>query len=73
MDAAQESAQRSAAMAVALMAAEGDAIRAATDTDTVAAASTQQEGAIEALNTAAQDLSETGHRLGVAVAAVRAK
>ena len=33
--------------------------------------STEQEGAIQALNASAQQLSETGHRLGEAVAKVR--
>jgi methyl-accepting chemotaxis protein len=72
MDAARESADRSAAMALSLVAAQGDAARAAAETDTVASASTQQESAIEALNDAAQRLSETGHHLGNAVAVVRA-
>jgi methyl-accepting chemotaxis protein len=72
MDAARESADRSAAMALSLVAAQGDAARAAAETDTVASASTQQESAIDALNNAAQRLSETGHHLGNAVAVVRA-
>ncbi|HEX6964845.1 MAG TPA: methyl-accepting chemotaxis protein [Gemmatimonadaceae bacterium] len=71
MDAARESAHRSAALAVALSSAQDDAMRAAIDTETVASASTEQEGAIQALNASAQQLSETGHRLGEAVAKVR--
>jgi methyl-accepting chemotaxis protein len=72
VDAARETAQRSDVMAHALAEAKVDATRAAEDTGSVAGASTQQEGAIDALNQAATQLSETAHTLAAAVAAVRA-
>jgi methyl-accepting chemotaxis protein len=70
--AAQESAQRSGALAQSLHNAQQDAIHAATETDVVAGASTQQEGALEALTESATQLSLTAHQLAAAVAAVRA-
>lgn len=70
--AARESAERSGAMERALAGALRDAEHAATETDVVAGASTQQEGAIEALNDAATQLSLTAHELAEAVAAIRA-
>ncbi|HEX5438849.1 MAG TPA: methyl-accepting chemotaxis protein [Gemmatimonadaceae bacterium] len=73
MDAAQQSAERSAAMAQALGAAQEDAGRASVETGTVASASTQQESAIESLNEAALQLNGLGRRLAGAVAAVRAE
>jgi hypothetical protein len=72
VDAARQSAERSSTMAVALSEAQEDAARAATETDVVAGASTQQESAIEALNESATQLSLTAHELAAAVAAVRA-
>lgn len=72
VDAARENAQRSDIMALALTAAQQDAGYAATETDVVAGASTQQESAIESLNDAATRLSITAHELAAAVAAVRA-
>jgi methyl-accepting chemotaxis protein len=72
VDAARESAQRSDAMARALAGAQKDAVHAATETDVVAGASSQQESAIEALNESAVQLSLTAHELAAAVAAVRA-
>ncbi|HEY7894111.1 MAG TPA: methyl-accepting chemotaxis protein [Gemmatimonadaceae bacterium] len=71
VDAARENAQRSDIMALALAGAQQDARNAATETDVVAGASTQQESAIEALNDAATRLSMTAHELSGAVAAVR--
>lgn len=71
VDAARENAQRSDIMALALAGAQQDAGHAATETDVVAGASTQQESAIESLNDAATRLSITAHELAGAVAAVR--
>jgi methyl-accepting chemotaxis protein/putative methionine-R-sulfoxide reductase with GAF domain len=71
VDAARENAQRSDIMALALAGALQDASHAATETDVVAGASSQQESAIEALNDAATRLSMTAHELSGAVAAVR--
>jgi len=71
VDAARENAQRSDIMALALAGAQQDASHAATETDVVAGASTQQESAIEALNDAATQLSITAHELAAAVVAVR--
>ena len=70
--AARESAQRSEEMSKVLSDAKEDANRAAAETDSVAGASTQQEGAIGGLNDAATRLTETAHELAAAVAAVRA-
>ncbi len=72
VDAARESADRSGVMARALAEAKEEATRAASETGVVAGASTQQEGAIDSLNGAATELSETAHTLAQAVAAVRA-
>ena len=72
-DVARENAEHSGVMAIALAGARHDAEHAASETDVVAGASTQQEGAIEALNDAATELSHTAHQLSAAVAAVRSK
>ena len=72
VDAARQSADRSGVMARALADAKDEATQAASDTGAVAGASTQQEGAIDSLNGAATELSETAHALASAVAAVRA-
>jgi len=72
VDAAQESAGRSGVMARALAEAKEEATRAASETGAVAGASTQQEGAIDSLNSAATELSETAQTLAAAVAGVRA-
>jgi methyl-accepting chemotaxis protein len=72
VDAARQSADRSGVMARALAEAKEEATQAASDTGAVAGASTQQEGAIDSLNGAATELSETAHTLASAVAAVRA-
>ena len=72
VDAAQESAGRSGMMSRALADAKEEAMRAASETGAVAGASTQQEGAIDSLNGAATELSETAQTLAAAVAAVRA-
>lgn len=72
VDAARENAQRSDIMALALASAQEEAQQAVTETDVVAGTSTQQESAIESLNDAATQLSNTAHALGAAVAAVRA-
>jgi methyl-accepting chemotaxis protein len=72
VDAAQESAGRSGMMSRALADAKEEAMRAASETGAVAGASTQQEGAIDSLNGAATELSETAQTLASAVAAVRA-
>ncbi|HEV7703213.1 MAG TPA: methyl-accepting chemotaxis protein [Gemmatimonadaceae bacterium] len=72
VDSAQESAGRSGLMARALADAKEEATRAATETGAVAGASAQQEGAIDSLNGAATELSETAQTLAAAVAAVRA-
>ncbi|HEY7877506.1 MAG TPA: methyl-accepting chemotaxis protein [Gemmatimonadaceae bacterium] len=71
VDAARENAQRSDIMALALAGAQQEASHAATETDVVAGASTQQESAIESLNDAATRLSLTAHELEGAVTAVR--
>jgi len=71
VDASSQAAQRSDVIARALAAAQHDATRAAAETEAVAGASTQQEGAIEALNEAATRLSITAQELTAAVAAVR--
>jgi methyl-accepting chemotaxis protein len=71
VDAARENAQRSDTMAHSLAAARQEADRAATETAMVAGASTQQEGAIESLNDAATQLSQTAEELAQAVARVR--
>jgi methyl-accepting chemotaxis protein len=70
--AARDSAQRSEEMSHALSAAKDDANRAAHETESVAGASAQQEGAIDGLNDAATRLTATAHELAAAVAAVRA-
>ena len=70
--AARDSAQRSDEMSLALSAARENAYRAATETESVAGASTQQEGAIDGLNDAATRLTATAQELAAAVAAVRA-
>ena len=70
--AARESAQRSEEMAKVLAAAKEEATHAATETDSVAGASAQQEGAIDGLNNAATRLTQTANELASAVAAVRA-
>ncbi len=70
--AARDSAQRSEEMSHALSAAKEDANRAAHETESVAGASSQQEGAIDGLNDAATRLTATAHELAAAVAAVRA-
>jgi methyl-accepting chemotaxis protein len=70
--AARDSAQRSEEMSHALSAAKEDANRAAHETESVAGASAQQEGAIDGLNDAATRLTATAHELASAVAAVRA-
>ena len=70
--AARDSAQRSDEMSRALSAAREDAHRAATETESVAGASAQQEGAIDGLNDAATRLTATAQELAAAVAAVRA-
>jgi methyl-accepting chemotaxis protein len=72
VDSAQESAGRSGVMARALADAKEEATRAASETGAVAGASAQQEGAIDSLNGAATELSETAQTLAAAVAAVRA-
>jgi methyl-accepting chemotaxis protein len=72
VDSAQESAGRSGVMARALADAKEEATRAASETGAVAGASAQQEGAIDSLNGAATELSETAQTLASAVAAVRA-
>lgn len=70
--AARDSAQRSDEMRQSLSAAREDAYRAASETETVAGASVQQEGAIDGLNDAATRLTATAQELAAAVAAVRA-
>jgi methyl-accepting chemotaxis protein/putative methionine-R-sulfoxide reductase with GAF domain len=70
--AARDSAQRSDEMSHALAEAKENANRAATETEQVAGASAQQEGAIDGLNDAASRLTATAHELAAAVAAVRA-
>ena len=70
--AARESAQRSEEMSRVLSEAKDEANRAATETDSVAGASVQQEGAIDGLNNAATRLTQTANELASAVAAVRA-
>ncbi len=71
VEAASQAVERSDVIARALAAAQQDAARAAAETEAVAGASTQQEGAIEALNEAATQLSITAQALAAAVAAVR--
>lgn len=68
---ARENADHSGVMALALAGARHDAEHAATETDVVAGTSTQQEGAIEALNDAAMQLSRTAADLAAAVTLVR--
>jgi len=70
--AARESAQRSEEMSKVLSEAKEEANRAAAETDSVAGASVQQEGAIDGLNNAATRLTQTANELASAVAAVRA-
>jgi len=70
--AARDSAQRSEEMSQSLSAAREDAYRAASETESVAGASVQQEGAIDGLNEAATRLTATAQELAAAVAAVRA-
>ena len=72
VDTARESAGRSGMMSRALTDAKQEATRAASETGAVAGASTQQEGAIDSLNSAATELSATAQTLAAAVAAVRA-
>jgi hypothetical protein len=59
-------------MAQTMVAARSDAARATAETDSVAAASVQQVRAIEALDSAATQLSAMADQLATAVAAVRA-
>jgi hypothetical protein len=59
-------------MAQTMVAAKSDAARATAETDSVAAASVQQVKAIEALDSAATQLSAMADQLATAVAAVRA-
>jgi methyl-accepting chemotaxis protein len=70
--AARDSAQRSDEISHALSNAREDAHRAASETESVAGASAQQEGAIDGLNDAATRLTATAQELAAAVAAVRA-
>lgn len=69
---ASDTAGRSAELARALGLAREDATRAATETETVAGASSQQGSAIESLSDATLQLSDMAHNLAAAVAMVRA-
>ncbi|MGH7719500.1 MAG: methyl-accepting chemotaxis protein, partial [Gemmatimonadaceae bacterium] len=71
VEAARENAQRSETMSMALSNARHEAVRAATETESVAGATTEQERAIESLNDASTQASDMAHRLATAVAAVR--
>jgi methyl-accepting chemotaxis protein len=69
---ARDSAERSSSMSGSLAEAEQDAVRAAAETEAVAGAITEQEGAVEALNESATHLSDLAHRLAEVVARLRA-
>lgn len=71
-EAAKENASRAAMMAQTMVAAKSDAGKATIETDSVAAASEQQVKSIEALDSAATQLSAMAEQLAAAVAAVRA-
>ena len=68
---AQTNAQRSATSAVAMTNASQDALRAATESESVAAVTNAQESVVDAMNTAATELARLAEQLGTAVAAVR--
>ncbi|MBX6365894.1 MAG: hypothetical protein IRZ00_18770 [Gemmatimonadetes bacterium] len=69
---AQETAERSRALAAAFAGSQADARRAAAASDTVVAGSREQFDAIESLNRAAQELAATAEGLAAAAAAARA-
>jgi methyl-accepting chemotaxis protein len=73
VETARDSADRSQSMSTSLAEAEQEASRSASDTEAVASAITEQEGAVEALNESATQLSDLAQRLATVVGHLRSK
>ncbi|MFN2397210.1 MAG: methyl-accepting chemotaxis protein [Gemmatimonadaceae bacterium] len=71
VEAALDTAQRSAQLAESLGSAREDAGRVADETETVAGASAQQRSAVDSLNDSATELSDLARHLEIAVANIR--